>query len=428
MMVGLIFDAATIILSSIMFIYAINRLNRNANYFIYFIFFVIMVLPLYLDYTIGKPDYHSWPLGCKNYGFIVSYDDELTRIIYDLLILIVQSSLLLFKTNFVNKISLLDSLSPRSLRAFRRLLGVIALLPIILTFLLPLNNEMLFSWGWRDASLFTFDQGMYFKVEKLSYLGLAASLLLLYLNRYKQMKLINLLWLACLYMNACLEAKRSILIFAASILLALVVGKASKKDLFKILIFVGIIGALIVLLSVYIKTQYRGYGSSGFTAIYGNLRVDYFRDDTTKMLIYSLLHPGDIKVLSYPLQSYISQIGYIFPLDFLSVDRLGYNTYFTCALIREPLSSGLSYTTTSMIDEMIANFGILALFIIPAVVLAFANLADRLPLELKALVCSCFVLLMMYSLNYIMWYLEVSLALIVIYRHSKKKRRKESAK
>lgn len=77
---------------------------------------------------------------------------------------------------------------------------------------------------------------------------------------------------------------------------------------------------------------------------------------------------------------------------------------------------------------MIANFGILALFIIPAVVLAFANLADRLPLELKALVCSCFVLLMMYSLNYIMWYLEVSLALIVIYRHSKKMRRKESAK
>lgn len=415
-----IIDVFTLIVSTVCFGYAAKRLNQEAKFFVYFLFFAIMVLPLYLDYLIGKPDYLSWPLGRVDYGFILSYDDSLTRIICDLILLGSQLVLLGIKGGRRESSSVLDWLTPGQLGSLKIVIGIAAFLPVVLTVLLPLDNRMLVTWGWRDAGLFSFDQGLYYKMEKLSYIGIAASILMLYLNRKHITNLENIIWVVLAYMNICLEAKRSILIFTAVLLLAFAVGHMQKKDLPKLFTGVLVVAIAVIALSVFVKTQYRGYGDSGFAAIYGNLRVDYFRDDTVKMLIYSVMHPEVVNVLDYPFQSYIMQIGYIFPLDFLSLDRLGYNTYFTCALVHQPISSGLSYTTTSCMDELIANFGYVGMVLIPIFLLAISRLADRQPYELKALVYSALVLLMMYSMNYIMWYLEAIVVIMVLCRFSMK--------
>lgn len=417
-MIVSIIDIFTLAISTICFGYAAKRLNQEAKFFVYFLFFAIMVLPLYLDYLIGKPDYFSWPLGRVDYGFIISYDDDLTRIFYDLILIGSQVVLLGIKGGVRENGSVLDWLTPGQLKSLKIVIGIAACLPVVLTVLLPLDNRMLVTWGWRDAGLFSFEQGLYYKMEKLSYIGIAASILMLYLNRKQITNLENILWVVLAYMNICLEAKRSILIFTAVLLLAFAVGHMQKKDLPKLFTGILVVAAAVVALSVFVKTQYRGYGESGFAAIYGNLRVDYFRDDTVKMLIYSVLHPDAVQVLNYPFQSYIMQIGYIFPLDFMSLDRLGYNTYFTCALVHQPISSGLSYTTTSCMDELIANFGYAGMFLIPVFLIAVSRLADRQPYELKALVYSALVLLMMYSMNYIMWYLESVAVILVMCRFS----------
>lgn len=410
-------DIITLIISTFCFVYAVRKINEGAQFFVYLIVFIILILPLYLDYLLGKPDYTAWILGSRNIGFILSYDDGATRIVYDLILLATQGALLGLKSPVqTNTKTVMDALTDTQLKWLKRILTILAMAPIALLLILPLDNQMLFTWGWRDAGLFSYDEGTYYKVERLSYIGLSASLFFLYLGRKKMLSPMTFVMTVFAYMNACIEAKRSILFFAVIFVFALIIGNLSKKGLRRALVVFVIAAVAAVALSVYVKTQYRGYAVDDFATIYGNLRIDYFRDDTVKMLIYSVLNPGSINVLEYPFQSYLTQIGYIFPLDILPIQKLGYNTYFTCALLFQPLSSGLSYTTTSMFDELIANCGVFGFALIPCICVLFARWGDRLPVEFRALLNSCFVLLCMYSLNYVSWYIEVVVILLLVMR------------
>lgn len=426
-----IFDIATLLISSYFCLESFKRTGYGTRYIMFLIFFIVMVLPLYLDYLIGKPVYSSWALGIKNYGFILSYDDGLTRLLYDIYILLFQWMILYYKVDFERDKYILedrilknDHIIGKSRKIIIYLLIIFSILPILLTIILPINDSILITWGWRELNLFgATTSEYYYSIEKLSYIGLISSLLLFMmrpkdfagtLSRNKYIFYISkpffLVFAIC---NVCIESKRSVIIFGAAILISFLFDIVSKRKI-KYVFLLGLVAvSFIVVMSIYVKTTHRNYSTSAFDALYTTLRIDYFRDDTTKMLIYSIFNGNDIKVLDFPFQSYIMQLGYIFPLELLDIPRLGYNTYFTTALVNVPLSAGLSYTTTSMFDEMIANFGLIGFITAPIFTIWIAKLADNYNVIVKTFIVAGYVLLVMYSMNYIMWFLE-TVALIVI--------------
>lgn len=421
-------DIVTLIISTLLAIRTIKKVGTSSRYIIYFFFFIVMIIPLYLDYLVGKPIYTSWLTGSKNYGFIISFDDAVTRIIYDVYILLFQFIILNFRRNKLKEMEVssnrnksVHSLSPKTSKGIFSIMIFLAVLPVVLVLIVPINNNILLHWGWRDMLLYGAQESpYYFTIEKLSYLGEISALLLLFSNEDEfrfvtkkgpvLYKISKILWILLAYFNVCIESKRSIIIFILAIVVSFLVDTIPRKKMFFVFAVAAVAMLLIVALSVYIKINYRTYTASD--AIYTTLRIDYFRDDTTKMLIYSIFHPEDIKVLDFPGQSYLSQIGYIFPLDIFGTPRLGYNTYFTCALLKQPLSSGLNYTTTSMYDELIANFSFLGFIIAPVFSVWYARIADKQSTILKTIMIAGYVLLVMYPLNYIMWFLEAMLILL----------------
>ena len=429
-MFSTIVDYFTLFVSTYFALTTIKKIGLSSRYIIYYFFFIIMVIPLYLDYIVGKPVYTAWLLGSKNYGFILSYDDGLSRFMYDIFILLFQSIILFFKVDkeqeyfFASqkKMSVIN-LTDKTKKGIFGLFVFLSIIPVLLTIILPISNKILYSWGWRELGLYDAENSpYYYHLEKLSYIGCASALLLLLTpvkdfnisggKRRLILKKIKPLWIFLTYLNICIESKRSILIFCMAIIVTFLIDYIPREKMFFVLLFSFLALFIVVILGVFVKITFRSY--SEIDALYTALRIDYFRDDTMKMLIYSLFHPNEIQVLEYPFQSYLMQIGYIFPLDLLGTPRIGYNRFFTCALLNQPLSSGASYTTTSMYDELVANFGLFGFIIAPIFSVWVAKIADKYSSIVKTMIIAGYVLLVMYSLNYIMWFLQIVVLILFI--------------
>jgi hypothetical protein len=134
------------------------------------------------------------------------------------------------------------------------------------------------------------------------------------------------------------------------------------------------------------------------------------------MAIYSLLNPETIKILEYPGQSIITQIGSIFPLPFLGVQSIGYNSFLTAALSGVSLDISINWMTTSLFDEMLSNFGFFGFWISPVILGVFARIADKQNKELVPLTIAVVLLLLMYSPNYIMWFIQFWFTILLINR------------
>lgn len=402
------FDICTVAVETIVLVRIVPRLGESCRNIFFLLFFVIAVLPLALDYAVGFPDYYSWATGSRSLGFIVSEHDAYCRLCYDFYLLVFTAILLIGKSSPHQRKKQITASIDKQLsgRKGQLLLAGAALLPLVLVIMLPVPNQILYSWGWRDAGLYPMDANPYYSsIEKLSYIGLTASvLLLLGKNVDGGYDIARLFWMVPLAANTCIESKRSILMFLAVVILCYLAFSTNRKTMRKVLVVGFVVGIVLIAFSVYVKLHYRGY--SDMAAVYASLRIDFFRDDTVKMSLYPLFYDGDFAILSFPFESYIMQLGYLFPLDFLRVPRCGYNTYLTCAMLGLSPDAGFNYMTTSMLDEAIANFGFFGIVVSPIFSRCLANYADKQGPTMKTLLSASFVLLLMYSPNYIMWFLE----------------------
>ena len=67
-----------------------------------------------------------------------------------------------------------------------------------------------------------------------------------------------------------------------------------------------------------------------------NMRVDYGRDDVTKMAIYAELYPDELEILEYPFQSFLFTATMYVPREWWSDKPWPYAVYATSALIQIP--------------------------------------------------------------------------------------------
>lgn len=407
-----------------------NNLKTNrAIYIIHLLFFFVFVLPLLLDYAIGYPSYSG-----RLYGFSMSYNDTPTRYLYatyllvsQCIMLIVGNSKLIFNKCNINSNQKVKKCINKKLLSFSNennkyvdfVLFCASFITVALVLVFPMGKDILWNFGWRDLGVVIEGQKYYSTVEKLSYISVVSALI--YLFSKKSRISIKIIFIALIYMSISVQAKRSIIFFVGVVILAYLLfnSNMNKKKWIYILGIISIIGVLYY--SIYVKMNLRGY--AGFENVYTTLRIDFFRDDTVKMVIYSLLNPNIINILEYPGQSIIMQIGSLFPLPFLGVPSIGYNYYLTSSLIGVSLDNNINWMTTSIFDEMLSNFGFFGFWIAPTVLSIFARIADKQSTKLIPITISVVMLLLMYSPSYIMWFIQFWLFIVIIERKFRVKKR-----
>ena len=379
-----------------------------------------------MDYTLGFPEYFfHWDAIYNSYdkyaGFIESYKDETTRIIYDLFVIVIQFLLIPNRAKLIQKVENKEENNTVSSRLFL-ILFFFSILPIVFSLVVG-YYYIPFIYGWRENPILSMLQNdnYYSTIEKLTYIGIASSLICL-LSPNKNF-LFKLLMLCICYMNVSIESKRSIVFFTMAIFLLLKYKGFGKKINIIQLTFITVLCVVgIVIYSLYIKTNIRGYSDAD--QLYTNIRIDLFRDDTARLVIYSLF--SNMKsVIEWPFQSYITEIMYLFPLDIingilrLEVTSIGFNTYLTSTLVGASLSEGLRWMTTSMIDEALANFSIVSFILIPLFLKRCSIYIDNSKPFVQVLLMSSLLLSFMYSFNYIVYFLQFVFLIIYIQKKYK---------
>lgn len=408
------FDIITIVISGILLLLNIRKVQNSSLYIIYIFFFFIYVLPLFLDYILGQPSYfYKFDAANSSYnryrGFILSYCDTTTRILYDIFILSTQILLLFFQRKEKSNRHIKQDGKQFVLRkSTHGILVFFAFLPVVLSLLVG-YYYIPFIFGWRENPVLSIISygGYYSFIERFSYVGLTASMICLVMP--KTTLPMKILMLALCYMNISIESKRSMVFFAFIVYLLLKSSGLGIKLSAKQIGTLVVLGACFVVYSSYIIKVGRGYSDEDI--LYTQIRIDLFRDDTARFIIYSFIN-GNRQVLDYPIQSYLSQIAFIFPLDIingvlgLGIPSIGFNNFLTSALIDTPLKFGDKWMTTSMVDEVIANFAFLSVIIVPWILRIIAKLIDKGSAILQVLWLSALILSFMYSFNYIVYYIE----------------------
>lgn len=405
-----VFEITVIFITVCCSIHSVRRLNRSTVYFMHLFFVFICVVPLFLDYCIGRPVYSvSYPV------FTDSRDDATTRALYCVFLLVIQSMLLWYgnrvrrkeimrRKSHVLKEQPIENKEIFYTEKSKRIFFFVAAFVPVLAVCLRIPFEYFLTWSWRYDSMDISTLMGYSSLERLSYLGVVASMILLCLPIKKRIKLLAFI---LLYMNICIEGKRSAVFFALIVFVVCFIFYSKKKVNLLPLTIIGIIAiVLIVSLTFGVQSDYRGYTAS--SDLYRMLRVDIFRDDTIKSAIYFMIYPNKGGILDYPLQSIVMQIGYLFPLVWTGIPKVGYETYMTAALKYleiDGLTNG-TRMTVSFFDCAIANLGILGFIVGGIITILFALLTDRCSKEWRPIVICGFILYSMYSWAYICWYFQ----------------------
>lgn len=398
---------------------------------VYFlVFFALYVFPVFLDYLAGFQEHYHW-------GYYVASRDSTTRVIYDILLIIVMCSL-----TFINNRGLIDSFrdsfSKQNIRLnskYSSLIYFFIVFPTIAVLLLMRNPEILYTFQWREFELFS-DGGSYSTIERFVYFGIVCSVVILFDNKSSFWNIRRLFALLFLYINVCIQGKRAILFFAIIAILLVVVFqyitlRIQKKSTFLFtVVFMSLISigaAYMIWSSIEVKIG-RGYSETAEDMLYTSTRIDMFREDRIKMAIYSEQHPNKIKILDYKGQSLITDIVSIIPFNYISepmgLSQGTYQVHFSMAMFGEKYNNNnpkanRNYMTCTIWAELISNFGIVigSVFFI-MLTLWFIKLTDKYPYPYNIFIITTYSLLNLFDFTYIVLFIELTWLFCYKYRKS----------
>ena len=141
------------------------------------------------------------------------------------------------------------------------------------------------------------------------------------------------------------------------------------------------IAALALLAIGAFSTFYQGAvriaaGSATVTP-YDNIRIDYGRDNQTRLAIFSYLHPDEIQILEHPGQTLLYYATLPVPRSAWPDKPFTYSQYFTGALFDtdpDELQWGM---TTSWLGESVSNLGLLGFALGPGLLVWICRLGAR---------------------------------------------------
>ena len=430
----IVFDIITLLISLFFCVKHLKQVTKSARSIVFLLFFVFYALPLLFDCAFGLPEYNSQT---RYYGFAISYNDSSTRILYDLFLLFSEFVITFFYRKNDKKNSYYFSTKTKSNRFLRIMLFLGMVSPFILTIIMPVNKMTCLVFQWRESGLFEYNSYSH-TIEEFSYIGVCCSLLLLFekpISR-KKIHLEKILYLFFLYMSICSQGKRSIFFFTLFVALIIFIPGiknghklfGSKKNcfLFTLLLFAAV-ALVMVISSLVVKVQERGYDSSDISTLYLSTRIDFFRDDRVRMAIYSMLNPDKINIVPHTGATIFCIPMWFWPLNHFAglagLDYPSYQDYFSTALQNSTqIGEYASFMTTCFPAELISNFGFWGFAVSPFLMVLFAKASSKSTFPSNVFILVLFVILQMYTIKYLnMLILFIFVYLLISYLWSKSK-------
>lgn len=417
------FDIATIIILLYITLKNITKVMSETKLLVYMVFFVFYILPLFLDYFVGYPEYTNE----LDQGFIPSQLDTATRIVYDICLLVATWIILRYKPP-KKQPNIIISNKVSSTINYMVIVGMF--LPLLSALLIQLPSYMLVVPMWREVLKFVDPPKNYSLVEQIDFVGICCCIICLFGKLKNTIFLTRVVAIILLYINICIEGKRGIIFFSllCVVLMFLIQiqtankEKQNNKHYFKKFALFGLLTAAIVIAMVIISVNVkagRGYEDDPLV-MYTTLRVDFLRDDRVRFSIYECLYPDKLKILDYPGQTIWPLFDYAFPIDVIlsklfDFRRPTYSHYLSSALMGGGLSVDESFMTPALFGELLSNFSFLGVFVMALFSIWFIKIINKYPYPINVFLMISFTAWQMYSVGYIMLYLEFTFALCVIY-------------
>lgn len=371
---------------------AISSLKRlilpNSSIMEYAILFIFVFncIPIILDLIIGVPQYSSYYIGLN-----IALQSEITAVIYNFYIIFVLLFLHIYakKNKEINKftdIKLQDQYEHNA--PFKELLRdyiyfILILLPLFHVIFSPYVSHFYEygSFGMRGITDSTFTELNTF-LRLFSLVFLASWLL----NKKKQGGVLEFVMvLFYLFVLIWIDGKRNIIAFIMVLLFFVfrIRNRFKPKKVFLTLI---ISGLLILSVSsgyqILLRSDFIDY--SDFHNAYNDYRLNFGRDDVTKLAIYSELD-DDFQILNYRGESILSLFIFWIPRSVWPDKPLQHYNYITSAAMGvepHPVPWGI---TPSIFDQLVANFSFFGILLVPFLLIWLTKIGDKAKSQLSKL-------------------------------------------
>ena len=336
--------------------------------------FLFAGVPLLLDSLVGQPLYKQYP------GFWLAIDDNRTAVIYCLYVSGISPIWWCFQSKKPSEELKFNQKFSRTRKKHSKNLNLLAALLLIspfLALLLSPEPEVYTVYGAIITEKFSVEAEAYQSfitlTSLLSVIGASAMIAL-----QPRVKLISLLMiLPWVILAIWLNGKRYIVALAIFILVYTLWQKGCLvgKKLILAIIFSAV---LMTGFSHFYQFGVRSFSVNALTAerLYGNTRIDYGRDHTIKLAIFSELYPEKSQILEYRGESLIFYLTMYVPRSLWDEKPYPYAQYLTSAAFNQPPKVWGWGFTTSCLDESIANFSWFGLVIGPLIPLLICRIGD----------------------------------------------------
>lgn len=165
-----------------------------------------------------------------------------------------------------------------------------------------------------------------------------------------------------------LHGKRTIIALSIVLLFGLVIAKI-KLSRPQIIAFVATCVMIVIGYTNFYQTHIRDYGKTSFSS---KIRIDFTRDDVIKMALLSEV-TDEFRILEYRGQSLVFHALTYVPREMWPDKPLPYAQYFTSAIFKQKPRFWGWGMTTSIFDEMIANFSWFGIILAPTLLILLCH-------------------------------------------------------
>ena len=351
-------------------LYKVIKGQIKSVYILIVVFFIFFVLPNILNHLIGLPNYNNLP------GFYWSSIDHKTNIIYNISIIFLPVILYISGNAKPFKIYDVKKIQFEKYKKFIYFILFIFLLSPSLLLLISPDLSSYFNYATAGNREFS-DAGASFHstLGLLSRVSVISFILILLFKRNKIL-ITSLLMSPFILIDFWIYGKRSIVALFLMLLFYTLWQKKVIKGINIAILGISMFFTLLIFSNFY-QNEVREKTDNSFEEKYLNFRVDYGRDDVLKLVTYRELNKDQMQVLEYPGQSILFHLTMYIPRSIWEGKPLPYAQYLTSALYySEPKLWGWGMTT-SIFDELLANFGFIGLAFAPLILGFIIRISER---------------------------------------------------
>lgn len=352
---------------------SIQNIIKSKSYvssIIYIVFFIIFILPLGIDVWQGETAYYG-----TFYIITKSVANEIVIKIYALFTIYfsIIFNFLVFRNFLSHKNNSTEITLDNNEYVFniykkwRYIFWLLVYLPIILVIFSP-EKEKFLIYGY--SSMRDFGDTMNSSIGNI-YLSVNISVIVVFAILLIKRKGISSVipYIPILMFDVWINGKRNIVVLVLVFLLYLILTDKKLRVGLKIGIVVFLIGLSSLYFSYYKTIKPNLYKKE-------TTRIEYFRDHTVKLALYSELYPEELKILDYRGQSLLFYITIFIPRSMWKDKPMPYAQYLTSAALGIPPDFNGWGITNSIFDELICNLGIWIIFLFPFFIFCIVKYSD----------------------------------------------------